>query len=798
MEAAALPQSTTGSAALLPSWNLASVRNEPPDPRPAAVFSSIAGQLTRAYAWDACVPGGKWKVYDPADAAGSDLTVVDQKIGFWAEMATAAPMPSPGTPADRTTVHLCAGWNLIGFPAEQARPVRTALSSIEGKYARVFAFDPADAADPWELYDVAVPSWANDLDLMQPGRGYWVLATADADLTISNVGAEPEVAIASPADLGVVTALTDVIGTVTSDRLASWTLSYRAHGETEETVFATGTTPVVNGRLATIDPTLLLNGGYTIELTATDLNGQIVTHSIDVNVEGQMKIGNFTLSFLDMEIPLSGLPIQVYRSYDSRDKRRGDFGVGWTLQLRQGSYRNNRKPGEGWQFATGFLPCDQIGETRSHVTTIRLSDVEVYRFKLALSRGVPTFGGCFAEARFDFVDGPVPGATLSIPGSTQVLYQDGGNAVVSPDTLDIYEPQQVRLTTRDGRIFDLDLHQGVTRIEDLNGNTLSITLGGITHSSGRSVAFQRDGLGRITGITDPENKSATYTYDAAGDLVAVADRESNTTRFTYAANHHLLEIEDPLGRKPVRNEYDASGRLVRTTDAFNKSIELTHDLAADREVITDRLGHSRILEYDERGNVVGETDALGKTTARTFDAHYDLLLSETDPLGHTTRYTYDADRNMTETEDPLGHKTRYTYDSRGHVLTTTDPRGKTTVTAYDAAGNLLQKRDPLGNVTAYTFDARGNLLTETDAEGAVTSYAYDAYGNVTGETDVTGATTTFTYDSNGRQLRRSAQRTTSSGIETLTTASEFDAVGRLVKSTDPDGSVTWSLYDAES
>jgi RHS repeat-associated protein len=786
MEGAALPQATTGSAALLPGWNLASVRNEPPDPRPAAVFSSIAGQMTRAYAWDACVPGGKWKVYDPADAGGSDLTAVDQKIGFWAEMAAAAPMPSPGTLADRTTFHLCAGWNLIGFPAEQARPVRTALSSIEGKYARIFGFDPADAVDPWELYDVSVPSWANDLDLLQPGRGYWVLATADADLVISNAGAEPEVAIASPVDLRVVTAPTDVIGTVKSDRLASWTLSYRAHEETEETVFATGTTPVVNGRLAAFDPTLLLNGGYTIELTATDLNGQIVTHSIDVNVEGQMKIGNFTLSFLDMEIPLSGLPIQVYRNYDSRDKRRGDFGVGWTLQLRQGSYQNNRKPGDGWQFATGFLPCDQIGETRAHVTTIRLSDVEVYRFKLALSRGVPTFGGCFAEARFDFVDGPVPGATLSIPGSTQVLYQDGGNVVVSPDTLDAYEPQQVRLTTRDGRIFDLDLHQGVTRIEDLNGNTLSITQGGITHSSGRSVAFQRDGLGRITGITDPEDKSTTYAYDAAGDLVAVMDRESNTTRFTYAANHHLLEIEDPLGRKPVRNEYDASGRLVRTTDAFGKSIELTHDLDADREVITDRLGHSRVLEYDERGNVVRETDALGKTTARTFDAH-DLLLSESNPLAQTTRYGYDANRNLTEIEDSLGHKTRFTHNARGQVLTTTDPRGKVVADTYDAAGNLLEARDPLGHVTTYTYDAKGNRLTETDAEGAVTAFAYDIYGNQIRQTDAQGTVTALSYDSRGVLLMQTAG--------TLTWAYENDATGKIVKTTDPDGTSTRNVYD---
>ena len=794
VSAAGTPQALSASS-LIPGWNLGSVQNEPVDKSPSAVFSSISGQFTRVFAYDACTPGDPWKVYDPADAAGSDLTQVDQRIGFWAEMSAPAAMPNPGTLADETAIHLCPGWNLIGFPAEQPRPVRTALSSIEGKYTRVFGFDPADSADPWEFYDVAVPSWANDLDLMQPGRGYWVLATAEADLTISNDGAEPEVALTAPADLAVVTAPTEVRGTVTSDRLKIWALSYRGHGESESTVFATGTTPVVNGRLGTLDPTLLLNGGYTIELTAEDFNGQIVTVAIDVSVEGQMKIGNFTLSFLDLEIPLSGLPIQVYRNYDSRDKRRGDFGIGWTLALRSGTYRNNRKPGDGWQFAEGFLPCQNIGETRSHVTTIRLSDQEVYRFKLALASGVPTLGGCFAQARFDFVDGPTPGATLAILGNTQVLYENGANFVASPDSLEVFEPRQVRLTTRDGRIFDLDLQAGVTRLEDLNGNTLSITPGGISHSSGLSVAFQRDGQGRIARITDPLGASTAYSYEAAGDLVAVTDREENTARFGYRANHYLESIEDPLGRQPVRNEYDAAGRLIRTTDVFEKSIELSHDLAAHREVITNRLGHSRTLEYDDRGNVVRETDALGKTTIRTYDEN-DRLLSETDPLGHSRLYTYDASQNLTEVKDPLGHRLRYTHDARGQVLTTTDPLGKVTSNVYDSAGNLLEVRDPLGNVTVYSYDSKGNLLSETDAEGAQTSRLYDAFGNLIQETDPLGTVTTSTYDANGSLKIRATQRTTPVGTQTLTWTYEYDAVGRLVKSTDPDGSVTRSVFDA--
>lgn len=791
---AAIASAALTAGSLLAGWNLASVQNEPVDKSPAAVFSSIAGKFARVYAWDACAAGGQWKVYDPADTAGSNLTAVDQKIGFWAEMTAPAPVPNPGTLADQTTIHLCAGWNLIGFPAGQARAVRTALASIEGRYSRVFGFDPADTADPWELYDVALPAWANDLDVMQPGRGYWVLATAASDLVISNAGAEPEVAITAPADLGVVTEPTEVRGTVRSDRLQSWTLSYRAHGESQATVFASGNTAVVDGRLGSFDPTLLLNGGYTIELTATDFNGQSSSESIDVSADGQMKIGLFTLTYQDLEVPISGLPIQVLRTYDSRDRRKGDFGIGWRLELRQGSYRNNRRPGDGWQFQQGFLPCERISETRGHLTTIRLSDREIYRFKLSLERGAPTLGGCFGRARFDFIDGPIAGAALAILGNTEVIYQNGSNEVLDSDSFEIFEPRKVRLTLRDGRAFELDLQDGVTQIQDTSGNALSITPQGITHTSGRTVTFQRDGQGRISAITDPEGKGLAYVYDTAGDLVEVRDRNGNATKYTYDARHLLRDFEDALGVTPVRNEYDETGRLVRHVDAFGKTTEFTHDLAAQREVLTDRLGHSRTLEYDDRGNVVHESDALGKVTDRRFNAD-GLLLSETNPLGETTSYTYDAQRNLTSVTDPLGNAVSYTYDAQGRVLTRTDPRGKITTNAYDAAGRLLSTTDPMGGVRTFTYDAQGNVLTETDAEGNTTTRTYDADGNMLSETDGAGAETTCTYDRNGRRLSRTAARTTSSGTETLTWAYEYDADGRLTKTTNPDGSTLRTVFD---
>lgn len=55
--------------------------------------------------------------------------------------------------------------------------------------------------------------------------------------------------------------------------------------------------------------------------------------TVRVVVKDNQKVGQFTVSFVDLDVPVSGLPIRVTRTYDSRDKGRGDFGFGWKLDI---------------------------------------------------------------------------------------------------------------------------------------------------------------------------------------------------------------------------------------------------------------------------------------------------------------------------------------------------------------------------------------------------------------------------------------------------------------------------------
>ena len=381
------------------------------------------------------------------------------------------------------------------------------------------------------------------------------------------------------------------------------------------TPIATGTAPVISGPLGRIDPTLLENGLYRVRLTAEDANGLTTVDERIYRVDGMAKVGNYRLSFVDLRVPLVGVPITVVRTYDSRVKSREDFGVGWTLEIKRGTYENNRTPGQGWQILPGALgfPCQNVRETLDHVTEVRLSDYESYTFALTVNRPTGLAGGCDATAGFRFVDGRRPGATLEILDGTQILFVNGGNDVVDPETFLPYEPRRVRLTTPDGRIVDFEKGAGIVRIADMSDNAVTIGDGGIVHSSGTSIRFQRDALGRITEITDPRGQVLRYAYDAAGDLVSFRDQADNQTTFAYDTRHNLTELRDPLGNRAVRSEFDADGRLIAVIDPNGNRLSFEHDLAARTEISTDRNGTVSAVEYDARGNVTRRTDALGGT-----------------------------------------------------------------------------------------------------------------------------------------------------------------------------------------
>ena len=629
--------------------------------------------------------------------------------------------------------------------------------------------------------------------------------TSSPTRTPTPAGPPPVAIIGSPADGITVTTSINITGTASSSTLRNWMLDYRTAGDATWVTLGTSVTSVVSGTLGTFDPSLLLNGIYEFRLTATDVSGRVALDTARVVVEGQQKIGNFTLSFNDLEIPVAGLPIQVVRTYDSRDKRVGDFGVGWRLGVNSIRLQETGVLGTDWQQTTdgAFIPTYCIEPTRSHIVTITMPDGRVYKFSPTTSPSCHLIFPFMVGEQVGITYQPLPGTNGTlVPLDTTTGNVDYFGGPVGPIQIEEgafsapIDPDLYELTLEDGTMFVISRQHGLESMSDTNGNQLTISQNGIIHSSGKSVTFTRDAQSRITRITDPATHHLDYVYNTNGDLVTATDQTGASTTFTYDSNHNLLTIHDPLGRQIVRNDYDANGRLVATTDALGNSVQVTHNIGDHQEVIRDRLGHIMLYNYDDRGNILAKTDPLGNTTTYTYDS-LDNKLSETDPLGNTTTFTYDTRHNLLTQTDPLGHITRYSYNDQNRLLTLTDARGNTSSNTYDGSGNLLTTHDPLGNTNSFVYNTDGTLRSTTNALGLITQYQYDANGNVTRELDPLGHATLYSYDTNGNQQTSTITRTLRSGVvETLITTSTYDARNHQVSTTYPDGSTTGTQYNS--
>jgi len=478
--------------------------------------------------------------------------------------------------------------------------------------------------------------------------------------------------------------------------------------------------------------------------------------------------GVFTLSFQDIMLKANGFSVVVNRTYDSREKRVQDFGVGWKLTLSN---------------------VDMEKDLGNNIfLTLPDGKREVFKFN-----PTPTSDSTIFITHYD----PTPGVfdTLTVPGvDNQQLFLNFGTFFTIAGAP--FDPSDVTLTRVDGTVLQINQLAGLQSITDTNGNTVTFSANGIT-GVGATLPFQRDSIGRITTITDPSGATISYQYSDAGDLVGVVDRVGNKTTLTYDSNHNVKDIISPSGIHAARSDYDSTGRLIATTDADGNKTVFAHDLASRTETITDRLGHTRKVQYNALGDVIAQTDALGNTTRYEFDANRNQT-AMIDALGNRWEKTYNSQGLVLTDKDPLGNVTTRTYDANGHVLTVTDARGNTTVNAYDANGNLATTTDALGNVTQFGY-LKGNLARRTDALGNTTTFENDARGNVTFMTDALGNQTIYHYNNLGDQtsVQQGIRLSEYAFVAFRSTVSVYDASGRITGTIDTLGNTSGIAYDQD-
>jgi RHS repeat-associated protein len=488
--------------------------------------------------------------------------------------------------------------------------------------------------------------------------------------------------------------------------------------------------------------------------------------------------------------------VRVVRRYDSLKRNQNqDFGFGWSVDYQNAAVRKNMTLGLGWQITnifTQFKLC--LSPAGNRKVAVTLPDGKVERFVAYNDPECTTF--MVPPLNVKFTAQPGTTSRLEVLDSTALVQSEGGMLLDYSNGLP-WNPKHFKLTTEDGYSYYLTEGVGLEKVQDPFGNTLTYSKNGIVHSAGLSVAFQRDGQGRITRITDPQGQSLQYSYTPQGELAAHTDRSGQTDSFRYGGGHLLAAYTDPRGVTTASQDYDSQGRLSAVTDADGHRTQLGFDDTANRQTVTDRLGHRTTYTYDDSGNVTAVTDALGNTTASTYDSLGNETAS-TDPLGHTTVRTYSPLSQQLSETDPLGHTQtwRYGIGVDPHPLAShQDPLGNSTQYAYFGAAPISIS-EPLGRTTSLSYDNQGNLTALGLPGGQTSAYTYNAQGQRTSETDPAGHTTTYRLDADGRELARTWTRTASDGsVLTLNSQRSLDPEGRALSDTDPTGATTTRQYN---
>ena len=116
----------------------------------------------------------------------------------------------------------------------------------------------------------------------------------------------PTVSLATPAEMDVVNKTVPATGTASDTDFGRWFIEARltdAPSTGDWTLLSTGTNPVTNGPIGSVDTSLINPGGYDIRLRAVDTRGNSATDQHSVIVAGTAPMGNIQFGIEDVGAP---------------------------------------------------------------------------------------------------------------------------------------------------------------------------------------------------------------------------------------------------------------------------------------------------------------------------------------------------------------------------------------------------------------------------------------------------------------------------------------------------------------
>ena len=305
-----------------------------------------------------------------------------------------------------------------------------------------------------------------------------------------------------------------------------------------------------------------------------------------------------------------------------------------------------------------------------------------------------------------------------------------------------------------------------------------------TKGDGRKVAVQHyDRLGRVRLSRTLENIATEDPYNENhGIKVQTRYETGSPNSYQLNSNPYRAETAAAASNEPTmgwtRSMSVNTGRHSET-ETFsgstlpapwgsntNSTGKVKTDIDADRTLVTDQAGKSRI----SKTNALGQLKEVWEILAASEQGSESVAFPNTSIAhGFKTSYSYDTLSNLTNVNQGVQTRT-FSYSSLSRLIVATNPESGTIIYGYDLNGNLTQKDDARGVRTNYVYDDLNRVINRNYSTPGGVPSNYQATPNVT-----------YTYDASHIANSKGKLTKVASSVST-TEFMNFDILGRVTRS----------------
>ena len=300
---------------------------------------------------------------------------------------------------------------------------------------------------------------------------------------------------------------------------------------------------------------------------------------------------------------------------------------------------------------------------------------------------------------------------------------------------------------------------------------------------GTTYAFDYDGYGNQTAVKAGDRTLERYSYApnngpltkisyGNGDVQEILyDKEeriksrrwngqsTDAVRYEYDAYGSLEKEIDPANGRIDKDQYDMTGRLVRSS-----TLEKNTNVSAEPTAANTHTVQSLEIGYDSYDRVDSFVQSLEGAKTKTGFVYGDAAKAQRPGLSYGL--TVDGVTRQTLEYDALSRRTK-------EVVTLSGGSKRENLYVFGTINHLTDTDSLLGSMSNgtdswnYTYDNAGNITAITSGEKRI-SYQYDELNQLIRENNgVLNETILYTYDAGGNMTSRKTYDYTEGTLQTI-------------------------------